>query len=246
MNGRVYDPVVGRFLSPDPYVQMPGSVDGFNRYAYCLNNLLIYTDPDGELVQFLPLVAYLVGTAIIGGTYFGSDVHGEWNWERAWKGAGASTLCTFTMLASTALPAFTGPASFSIMPYIYQAVGIFASQSLNTASISYISNGEFKPNYRSALISTIPIIAIATIKTIDIIAHSGNPFTGRGYTIGEKIKTYHMKDFNGTSKPVSVESVEESINNNHYQLNKSLVDLRATMEQGKYAGTWQYVQILKI
>ncbi len=33
MNGRVYDPAVGRFLSPDPHVQMPQSTQGFNRYA---------------------------------------------------------------------------------------------------------------------------------------------------------------------------------------------------------------------
>ena len=50
MNGRVYDPVLARFLSPDPFVQVPAFNDGFNRYAYCLNNPLIYTDPDGEFI----------------------------------------------------------------------------------------------------------------------------------------------------------------------------------------------------
>ncbi|GAB6013456.1 RHS repeat protein, partial [Viscerimonas tarda] len=35
MNGRVYDPVLGRFLSPDPYVQMPDFSQNFNRYSYC-------------------------------------------------------------------------------------------------------------------------------------------------------------------------------------------------------------------
>jgi RHS repeat-associated protein len=49
MNGRVYDPILGRFLSPDPYVQMPGFTQSFNRYSYCLNNPLIFTDPSGEL-----------------------------------------------------------------------------------------------------------------------------------------------------------------------------------------------------
>ncbi|WP_423128674.1 RHS repeat-associated core domain-containing protein [Gaoshiqia sp. Z1-71] len=47
MNGRMYDPVVGRFLSPDPVVQAPGFTQSFNRYSYCLNNPLIYTDPSG-------------------------------------------------------------------------------------------------------------------------------------------------------------------------------------------------------
>lgn len=50
MNGRVYDPITARFLSPDPYVQMPGMRSGFNRYSYCLNNPLVYTDPDGEII----------------------------------------------------------------------------------------------------------------------------------------------------------------------------------------------------
>jgi RHS repeat-associated protein len=48
-NGRMYDPVLGRFLSPDPFVQMPDFSQNFNRYSYCLNNPLKYTDPSGEL-----------------------------------------------------------------------------------------------------------------------------------------------------------------------------------------------------
>ncbi len=48
MNGRVYDPLVGRFLSPDNYVQAPGSTQAFNRYSYCINNPLKYTDTSGQ------------------------------------------------------------------------------------------------------------------------------------------------------------------------------------------------------
>jgi RHS repeat-associated protein len=50
MNGRLYDPVVGRFLSPDNYVQMPDNTQNFNRYSYCINNPLKYTDPSGEII----------------------------------------------------------------------------------------------------------------------------------------------------------------------------------------------------
>lgn len=49
MNARLYDPLVGRFLSPDPYVQDPGFSQNFNRYSYVLNNPLKYTDESGEL-----------------------------------------------------------------------------------------------------------------------------------------------------------------------------------------------------
>lgn len=48
-NARLYDPVIGRFFSPDPQVQSPFSTQGYNRYSYCGNNPVMYTDPDGEL-----------------------------------------------------------------------------------------------------------------------------------------------------------------------------------------------------
>ena len=48
-NGRLYDSVLGRFFSPDNYVQMPDNSQSFNRYSYCLNNPLKYTDPSGNL-----------------------------------------------------------------------------------------------------------------------------------------------------------------------------------------------------
>ncbi len=50
MNARLYDPVLGRFLSPDPYVQMPDNSQNFNRYSYCLNNPLKSVDPSGEFI----------------------------------------------------------------------------------------------------------------------------------------------------------------------------------------------------
>ena len=47
MNARLYDPAVGRFLSPDPIILAPDDTQNFNRYSYCLNNPLRYVDPFG-------------------------------------------------------------------------------------------------------------------------------------------------------------------------------------------------------
>jgi len=47
MNGRVYDPVIGRFVSADPTVQAPDLTQTHNRYTYVLNNPLSLTDPSG-------------------------------------------------------------------------------------------------------------------------------------------------------------------------------------------------------
>lgn len=51
MNGRLYDPVMSSFLSPDNYVQSPNNSQNFNRYSYCLNNPLRLVDLDGNDVQ---------------------------------------------------------------------------------------------------------------------------------------------------------------------------------------------------
>ena len=47
MNGRMYDPVIGRFLSPDPRSGSVGSPQSLNPYAYVENNPLRYVDPTG-------------------------------------------------------------------------------------------------------------------------------------------------------------------------------------------------------
>ncbi|NJS36662.1 MAG: RHS repeat-associated core domain-containing protein [Brachymonas sp.] len=47
MNARVYDPDIGRFLSPDPKITYYSNTQGFNRYAYVQNNPLNSYDPDG-------------------------------------------------------------------------------------------------------------------------------------------------------------------------------------------------------
>ena len=47
MNGRVYDPRLGRFLSPDPIVGDPTSSQSWNLYSYVGNNPLSYVDPTG-------------------------------------------------------------------------------------------------------------------------------------------------------------------------------------------------------
>ncbi len=48
MNGRMYDPILGRMLSPDNYVQSPFNTQSYNRYSYVINNPLKYIDQSGE------------------------------------------------------------------------------------------------------------------------------------------------------------------------------------------------------
>ena len=52
MNGRAYDPFVSMMMSPDSYIQNPDFSQNYNRYAYCFNNPLSYSDPSGEWVEW--------------------------------------------------------------------------------------------------------------------------------------------------------------------------------------------------
>jgi len=57
MNGRLYDPILGRMLSPDNFAQ--SSTQGLNRYSYAMNNPMVYVDPDGNFPW-----AFVAGTAL--------------------------------------------------------------------------------------------------------------------------------------------------------------------------------------
>ncbi len=83
MNGRVYDPYLGIFLSPDNYVQMPYSTQNYNRYSYVLNNPLMFTDPTGE---FFDIAFFILGGALLKGIWNGQGYNGEWNWKKARRG----------------------------------------------------------------------------------------------------------------------------------------------------------------
>jgi RHS repeat-associated protein len=67
MNGRIYDPGLGRFLSPDPIIQSPDDLQNYNRYAYVLNNPLRYTDPTGQFLETVIafIATYKVEVAIV-------------------------------------------------------------------------------------------------------------------------------------------------------------------------------------
>jgi hypothetical protein len=47
----IYDPTIGRFISPDTVIPNPANPQCFNRYSYCLNNPLKYTDPSGQTAE---------------------------------------------------------------------------------------------------------------------------------------------------------------------------------------------------
>ena len=93
MNGRLYDPILGRFFSPDNYVQMPDNSQSFNRYSYCLNNPLKYKDPSGEIFGIDDFLFFSVVSGAMMGT-----MHAEMLGKSVWRGAlseGLSSLASY-------------------------------------------------------------------------------------------------------------------------------------------------------
>ena len=131
MNGRLYDPALHRFLMPDNYIQDPFNTQNFNRYGYCLNNPLKYTDPNGEIIW----AAVIVG-AIIGATSYATSaaMNDSWSWEKfAWStlggavmGAiGGSSVAT-SLSGESVLNGFITGASSALMPSYNVSIGDFS------------------------------------------------------------------------------------------------------------------------
>lgn len=64
MNGRLYDPLIGRMFSPDPAVPDATNSQDYNKYMYARNNPLKYTDPDGNVVWFVPVIYAAVNVGV--------------------------------------------------------------------------------------------------------------------------------------------------------------------------------------
>ena len=66
MNGRVYDPAIGRFISADPVAAGIATSQTLNRYTYVGNNPLSFTDPNGHNPLGLFIGIFLQQTVLQG------------------------------------------------------------------------------------------------------------------------------------------------------------------------------------
>ncbi|MCD7935624.1 MAG: FG-GAP-like repeat-containing protein [Tannerellaceae bacterium] len=162
MNARLYDPALGRFLAPDPHIQDPARSQNYNRYAYAMNNPLVYTDPDGEFLWFIPVI---IGAVV--GAYTGASIQSRtaafWNWSSdSWKGAlagafiGAAAGGMFSaamgasgMTTTIINPLYTGPQT--VATHAWGITGtVLNSASLNIG-INALSGGGWDGAWKAGL-----------------------------------------------------------------------------------------------
>jgi RHS repeat-associated protein len=87
MNGRIYDPYIGRFMSADPIIQDPYELQSHNRYSYVMNNPLFYTDPSGYSAWNRFRDNVLKPVVVIAVTYHTGNVFGTSIWGVIGSGA---------------------------------------------------------------------------------------------------------------------------------------------------------------
>ena len=84
--GRIYDPLLGRFISPDSVVPEPGNLQAFNRYSYCVNNPVTYVDPSGHFFGIDDLIYAIYFCIILAAGYMGYT-QAQANGQNPWVGA---------------------------------------------------------------------------------------------------------------------------------------------------------------
>jgi len=147
MNGRMYDPLNGRMLSADNYVQGFLGSQGFNRYSYAGNNPFKYTDPSGEFIWFVAIGALIgsyLGASIQQGGHFNPSGWGNDWWKGAVVGGIAGAGLGFGLAAGlsavgTSIPGISAASG-----------GTLASGSATSTGFDLISNALITANVNMA------------------------------------------------------------------------------------------------
>lgn len=155
MNGRIYDPKLGRFLQADPTIQAPNNLQSFNRYSYVMNNPLSMTDPSGYswlskkwkkawkhgLKQVVSIAAAAIVTSVTGCSACGGFVAGYIS-TGTLKGAmmGAASSLAFSFAGDIGQGMGTGPMA---------SIGRMALHGTVGGVMSVAQGGSFKSGFVS-------------------------------------------------------------------------------------------------
>lgn len=171
MNGRVHDPVLGRFLSADPMIQNADQSQELNRYTYVGNNPLSSTDPSG-FFSLKKLFRAVVGiAAIVVAAFFGPQILAVLQsalgaaWAAVAVGAIAGAIGGFVFggtLKSTLMGGLTG-AIFGFVGWATAGNPVLnvAAHGMTGGVLNKLQGGDFASGFVSAAFSAMAAPAIS-------------------------------------------------------------------------------------
>jgi RHS repeat-associated protein len=178
MQGRIYDPLLGRFLQADPIVQDPLNAQSYNRYTYVFNNPLSLTDPSGyrslsanlELYWKPILTIYVAVTTGIGAQQLLAAGEVLLAATVAVYGGATVGLINTGTLRGTVTGAFQGLATFGIGHYIPldgNALANISAHMMLGGLVEEMNGGDFGHGFASAGLSKIIGLGIDRIGDSD-------------------------------------------------------------------------------
>jgi len=204
MNGRLYDPVIARFFSPDKYVMNSSFTQDFNRYTYARNNPLMYTDPNGE---FLQVLVPILTAAVLGGLqgYMMGDAKGAKGWSMAGYIFGGAAISGASAAAGMGVGIAVGGALATagvkgiLGGAITGAVSGIVAGTISGLGMGLLTgktgNDLWKSTWQGALIGMgSGMVMGATIGMLDALANNKNVWLGRDIAMGRNAWSLNNTD----------------------------------------------------
>ncbi len=222
LQSRYYNPEVGRFLNADSQLNSQSGVLGYNVFAYCQNNPVMFSDSTGH-IAFLAITGAI--GAVAGGIAGGIIAAKQGKSVLAGIGIGAAAGGLIGLGAGAAAGALlAGSATASTAAVLAGGSGLVAAVSTGGlgAGASYIAN-----NVSQAGNNTAPVAQTAVSKMADVVAKGKAGEALSGITKN----TAHISSLTGTAS---------------YRIPDGLdTGMRILSEVKNYSGTLSYTNQLK-
>ena len=143
LNSRYYDPHIGRFISIDAIEYLDIEiVNGLNLYAYCMNNPVMYSDPEGNMALLLAAIAGILASGLfVGFANATTKSEEESFWGSFLGGFVEGSISALSLSIGLAVATGTGGVGLVILGGAISAVGGFIGGKYGNAVSQKISYG---------------------------------------------------------------------------------------------------------
>nr|WP_298156304.1 FG-GAP-like repeat-containing protein [uncultured Pseudoxanthomonas sp.] len=159
MNGRIYDPQLGRFLQPDPVIQEPTNAQSWNAYTYVFNNPLAYTDPSGMMSErawnnVWRAAALVVSIISMGATSWHMGISTQAGMTAAAAGGFFAGYAATGTLKSAVIGAFSAAITAGIAGSTMNGYEQMAAQAVTGGVVESLQGGSFGHGFVAAGLTT--------------------------------------------------------------------------------------------